>query len=237
MKKALISLTLLLIAVLLPFFLRFIPIFNVAGIDAGPFYTAEVERQVKRALGRSFFSPYFSQMKEGIEALSYVEDMDIRMTSFMDFDIEMEYKDGIILTDFLRSYFFDGNMMYLLDPSRDGGIGGRYLHFEMSSEMLDYYTSYYAEPEEAKLLSLLIDISSQNIYNGGKGAKVDYLLPASSDFGELRLYGTDGSILLSIKDFSNPSFILKSIESISSLEEEPGVSYEIFENTLIRRSE
>lgn len=215
---------------------RYLPFFYVGAIDiiSEDFVTPSLESLRNKAQYSNFFSSRFLSSRMEMGRLCYVDDVKIEKNNGS-YTLNPTYKDGIILTDSESYYFYDGSSMDRVEEKDSYVLSKNYLVFSLSKQMLDFFVSYYNDANEREVLSLLLDISHETSYNGKRVKKAEYYASSQSLLGELRLYGENSPYVLSIRDYSSPSFILESVKEISELYLSEMEHFIIAENTLMRR--
>lgn len=217
--------------------LPYLSLFEVRSLSLDPFSAsvAGIGRATRHAVGSNRFSSRFSSLEDELLSLSYIRNVSLSPNSFMSYDVVLEYSDGMILTDGKSFYFFSSEGIEPLDESDAFPLLKRYIPLFMTEEMLSYVLSYPDEPLFSSLLTLLMDISSQNGYNGNLIGRAEYFLSPARGFGELRLYGMDDSFILIVHDATSSDVILSSLEAIREIEGENPMVFDLEDNILLRR--
>ena len=238
MRKFVISLALFLLSsVLIIYALSNMSVFTLRSLDTDLFSSsiASVNRTLKRRVGENFFSFSRVSLKRDLEALPYVRSALISSSSFMDYDVSLEYEDGLVLSDNERFYFFNGEEIESLDERDVFPLLSRYIHFVMTKEMLSYVLSFPTDGSIFPILGLLMDIQGQNGYNENLIGRVEYSLSSGNGFGEISLYGRTKDFVLFVTDETDSSFLSSSLERIGEMDFLDREVFEIRDDIFFRR--
>ncbi len=206
MRKSTLSISLLLIISLSVYSMSYMSTFSVRSIRLDDFSSgvASLERFAKRSMGANYFSRRFQSLRRNIESLGYVESVEITQDAFMQYFVSVSYRKGLILSDKSSFYFYSEKGIDLLDESDIFPLLSLYILLDVSSEVLSNALSLSLSDEFGFLLSLLMDISSQNEYNGLWIKRCEY----SDEGGGLAFYGENGSFILSLEELKDSPFLL-----------------------------